>query len=55
MAIYQIGDDAPELDATAWVADSAQVLGRVPIRRFTARVLTMFWHAQGVPYSCSCG
>ena len=29
MAIYQIGDDAPELDATAWVADSAQVLGRV--------------------------
>ncbi len=29
MAVYQIGDDAPELDATAWVADSAQVMGRV--------------------------
>lgn len=29
MAIYQIGDDAPQLDATAWVADSAQVIGRV--------------------------
>ncbi len=29
MAIYQFGDDAPELDPSAWVADSAQVLGRV--------------------------
>ncbi len=29
MAIYQIGDDAPELDPSAWVADSAQVIGRV--------------------------
>ena len=29
MAVYQIGDDAPELDATAWVADSGQVMGRV--------------------------
>ncbi len=29
MAIYQIGDDAPELSPTAWVADSAQVIGRV--------------------------
>lgn len=29
MAIYQIGDDAPQLAPTAWVADSAQVIGRV--------------------------
>ncbi len=29
MAIYQIGDDTPELASTAWVADSAQVIGRV--------------------------
>ena len=29
MAIYQIGDDAPQLDPSAWVADSAQVMGRV--------------------------
>ncbi len=29
MALYQIGDDAPELDPSAWVADSGQVIGRV--------------------------
>ena len=29
LAIYQIGDDAPQLAATAWVADSARVIGRV--------------------------
>ncbi len=29
MAIYQLGDDTPQLHATAWVADSAQVIGRV--------------------------
>ena len=29
MAIYQIGDDAPQLAPTAFVADSAQVMGRV--------------------------
>ena len=29
MAIYQLGDDAPELAPSAWVADSAQVIGRV--------------------------
>ncbi|MDE2369503.1 MAG: gamma carbonic anhydrase family protein [Burkholderiales bacterium] len=29
MAIYQLGDDVPEIAATAWVADSAQVIGRV--------------------------
>ena len=29
MAIYQLGDDVPRIAATAWVADSAQVIGRV--------------------------
>jgi carbonic anhydrase/acetyltransferase-like protein (isoleucine patch superfamily) len=29
MAIYQLGDDAPSIDPDAWVADSAQVIGRV--------------------------
>ena len=29
MAIYQLGDDAPRIAPTAWVADSAQVIGRV--------------------------
>ena len=29
MAIYQLEDDVPEVHATAWVADSAQVSGRV--------------------------
>ena len=29
MAIYRLGDDAPQLAAGAWVADSAQVIGRV--------------------------
>lgn len=29
MAIYQFGDDSPQLAPTAWVADSAQVIGRV--------------------------
>jgi carbonic anhydrase/acetyltransferase-like protein (isoleucine patch superfamily) len=29
MAIYQFGDDTPEIGAGAWVADSAQVIGRV--------------------------
>jgi len=31
MAIYQLGDDAPRIAATAWVADSAQVIGRVSL------------------------
>ena len=31
MAIYQIGDDAPRIAATAWVADSAHVIGRVTL------------------------
>lgn len=29
MAIYQLGDDVPQIAADAWVADSAQVVGRV--------------------------
>lgn len=31
MAIYQYGDDAPRIAPTAWVADSAQVIGRVAL------------------------
>ncbi len=31
MAIYQLGDDAPRLAPGAWVADSAQVIGRVAL------------------------
>ena len=31
MAIYQIEEHAPQLAATAWVADSAQVMGRVTL------------------------
>ena len=31
MAIYQLGDDAPRIAATAWVADNAQVIGRVEL------------------------
>ena len=31
MAIYQLGADAPRLHATAWVADSASVVGRVSL------------------------
>ena len=31
MAIYQFGDERPEVSATAWVADSAQVMGRVTL------------------------
>ena len=29
MAIYQLEDDVPELHASAWVADSARVIGKV--------------------------
>lgn len=29
MAIYQLGEDSPQLDTTAWVAESASVIGRV--------------------------
>jgi len=31
LAIYQLGDDVPRLASTAWVADSAQVIGRVEL------------------------
>ena len=31
MAIYQLGDDAPRIAEDAWVADSAQVIGRVSL------------------------
>lgn len=31
MAIYQLGDEAPRIATTAWVADSAQVIGRVEL------------------------
>jgi carbonic anhydrase/acetyltransferase-like protein (isoleucine patch superfamily) len=31
MAVYQLGDDAPRIDASAWVADSAQVIGKVQL------------------------
>jgi len=31
VAIYQFGDERPEVSATAWVADSAQVMGRVTL------------------------
>ena len=32
MAIYQLGADAPQIDATAWVAESANVIGKVTLR-----------------------
>jgi carbonic anhydrase/acetyltransferase-like protein (isoleucine patch superfamily) len=31
MAIYQLGEDAPRFAENAWVADSAQVIGRVSL------------------------
>lgn len=31
MAIYQLGADAPQIDASAWVADSANVIGKVTL------------------------
>src|SRR5260221_540021 len=31
MAVYELGDDAPEVDPTAWVAESAIVIGRVTL------------------------
>ncbi|HET7794512.1 MAG TPA: gamma carbonic anhydrase family protein [Rhizobacter sp.] len=31
MAIYQLGDESPDIDDTAWVADSAQVMGAVTL------------------------
>ncbi|MBI5258379.1 MAG: gamma carbonic anhydrase family protein [Burkholderiales bacterium] len=31
MAIYQLGDEVPRISASAWVAESAQVIGRVTL------------------------
>ena len=31
MAIYELGDHVPKIDASAWVAESAQVIGRVAL------------------------
>ncbi len=31
MAVYQLGDQTPRIAATAWVADSAQVIGAVDL------------------------
>ena len=31
MAIYQLGADAPQIDASAWVAESANVIGKVTL------------------------
>jgi carbonic anhydrase/acetyltransferase-like protein (isoleucine patch superfamily) len=31
MAIYQLGDDAPRIAASAWVAESASVIGKVEL------------------------
>ncbi len=31
MALYRLGDDAPQLATGAWVADSAQLIGRVAL------------------------
>lgn len=31
MAIYQLGDEVPDVHPSAWVADSAQVIGRITL------------------------
>ena len=31
MAIYQLGDDAPQIDPSAWVAESANLIGKVTL------------------------
>ena len=31
MAIYQLGDDTPDIAESAWVADSAEVMGQVKL------------------------
>jgi carbonic anhydrase/acetyltransferase-like protein (isoleucine patch superfamily) len=36
MALYQLDGDTPEVHATAWVADSAQVMGRVRMEENTS-------------------
>ncbi|MDB5959818.1 MAG: gamma carbonic anhydrase family protein [Massilia sp.] len=32
MAIYQLGADAPQIDASAWVAESANLIGKVTLK-----------------------
>jgi len=36
MAIYRLGEDTPRIAASAWVADSAQVIGRVELAEETS-------------------
>ena len=36
MAIYQLGDWQPDVDDSAWVADSAEVIGRVTLEADTS-------------------
>ena len=31
MAIYQLGDISPEIDASAYITDSAKIIGKVKI------------------------
>ena len=31
MAIYQLGDDAPQIDSSAWVAETANLIGKVTL------------------------
>jgi carbonic anhydrase/acetyltransferase-like protein (isoleucine patch superfamily) len=31
MAIYQLGEDAPQIDPSAWVADTANLIGKVTL------------------------
>ena len=38
MAIYQLDDVTPDVHPTAWVADSAQVMGRVSLEIGRAHV-----------------
>jgi len=36
MALFRFGDDSPRIDPTAWVADSASVIGRVALAAGTS-------------------
>ena len=36
MAIYELDGVAPQIDETAWVADSAEVMGRVTLEKAPA-------------------
>ena len=39
MAIYQIGELSPDLHPSAWVADSAQVMGQVTMAEDSSGML----------------